>query len=73
MAEGRDDELTARSSASSPALRAQDCVACEGRGGRWREVYVIDGWSVTWDDCPCCSWLNHPFPTPEAPESKEGE
>jgi hypothetical protein len=73
MAEGQDEELTAHATGVSPALRAQYCVACEGRGGSWREVYVIDGWSVAWDDCPCCRWLNLPSPTPEAPESKEGE
>ena len=28
------------------------CPACLGRGGHWRDVYVVDGWSIAWDDCP---------------------
>lgn len=30
------------------------CVACLGNGGAWRDVWVVDGWSVTFDDCPEC-------------------
>jgi hypothetical protein len=32
-----------------------DCAGgCRGTGYVWRDVYVIDGWSVSGDWCPVC-------------------
>jgi DnaJ-class molecular chaperone len=31
------------------------CSECDATGEIWRDVYVIDGWSVTSSTCPTCN------------------
>lgn len=37
------------------------CPECAGYGETWRDVWVIDGWSVSSDRCPKClgeTWID---------------
>ena len=36
------------------------CPECLGNGGTWRDVWVIDGWSVSFDNCPACDGSGKP-------------
>lgn len=62
----RDEQAMARRDGAAKA-GCQVCHKCNGTGEVWKDVYVVDGWSVTSIACPRCkgeTWLDaqgHPY------------